>query len=114
MDPAPVRGLPEPTLQPFDRGVEGTIEIWRAGLRSHDRPARSARDLDMLALLGLPWILLVMEFDVDSDDPTVISLDPGKLVSYVLAVVIGNLDISAPHDNVHVASRCSRRQRDQA
>jgi hypothetical protein len=52
----------------------------------------------------LPWILLVIELDVGSKYVVVIPLDADQLLRDVLAVVIWNLDVSAPHDNIHATS----------
>ncbi|HEX8080781.1 MAG TPA: hypothetical protein VF557_11265 [Jatrophihabitans sp.] len=44
------------------------------------------------------------EFDVRPDYPVVKSLDFRQFLSYMLPVMIGHLDVSAPHDNIHATS----------
>jgi hypothetical protein len=72
-----------------------------AGLGADDRAARFAGDLDVLARTGLAWIAFVLEFDVDPDHLVVIAFDPAQLLRDKLPIMLWNLDVSAPHDNVH-------------
>jgi hypothetical protein len=102
--PAAIGCLPELARQPLDGEVEGLVEVSRTSLDPHDRSADSAGYLDPLADLGLPGILLVEELDIGSDYPVVITLDSGQFICDMLPVVIGHLDVTAPHDNVHATS----------
>jgi len=104
VNPATVGGLAELAFQPLDRQIEGLVEVSRAGLRPDYRPANPAGDLDPLAVLGLSGILLVEELDIGPNYPVVISLYSGQLLTNMLAIVIGNLDVTAPHDNIHATS----------
>jgi hypothetical protein len=104
MHPAAIGGLPELACQPFDGEVEGLVEVCGAGLDSDHWSADPAGYLDPLADLGLPGILLVEEFDVSPDYSVVITLDSGQFLCDMLPVMIGHLDIAAPHDNIHATS----------
>ncbi|UQX87525.1 hypothetical protein M6D93_14615 [Jatrophihabitans telluris] len=101
---APIRCLAELALQAVDRAVEGLVEIGCAGLSAHDRPAGPAGDLDALANLGLPWILLVQELYIGSQYPIVVPFDAGKFLGDMLTVMIRDLDITAPDDDLHATS----------
>jgi hypothetical protein len=103
-----IRSLPELALEPLESEVEGLVEVRCAGLDAHHRATHSARYLDPLAILGLPGILLVEQLDICSDDPVVIALDPDQLLSDMLPVMLGDLDVPAPHDNIHATSSALR------
>jgi hypothetical protein len=49
-----------------------------------------------------------MQLDIRAHYSRVVFLHSGESVGHVLAVVIWNLDISAPDDNVHMTSTASR------
>ena len=67
---------------------------------AHDRATGAAGDLNVLTAIFLPSILLVMQLDVGSDDLVVIALDTGELVGNVLAEMVRNLNVAAPHDDL--------------
>ena len=107
MDAAAVGRLPEPALEPVGRDVEGLVEVLGAGLAAHHRTAGTAGDLDVLAAAVLPRVLLVLEFDVGSDDLVVVTFQLRQFLGDVLPVVIGNGDVAASDDDLHVATRDS-------
>ena len=57
-------------------------------------------DLDMLAVLALPTIVLVGELDVEPVDRMIDAFSTGELSADVDAEVIGNLDVTAGHLDV--------------
>jgi hypothetical protein len=107
VDAATIRRLTEFALKTFDRDIECLIEVGGAGLGADHRATYSAGDLYPLADLGLARILLVVEFNVGSEYAVVVALDPSEFLCDVLSVMIGNLNISAPHNNIHATSLCS-------
>jgi len=52
-------------------------------------------------VIGLARIALVKQLDVDADELVVVALDLRQLVSDMLPVVIGHLDVAALDDDVH-------------
>src|SRR5262249_39306931 len=91
----PVRAAAQPGVQLGDGIVQRAVEIPGAGFGSDYRPARSAGDLDALALLRLAWILLVKQFDIDSDDLAVVTPYLVQLLRDVQPVMVRHLDVAA-------------------
>ena len=91
----------QPALEFVGRSLEGTVEGFGAALAAHHRAASGMRgDLDMLAVLALPTIVLVGELDVEPVDRVIDAFSTRELSADVDAEVIGNLDVTAGHLDV--------------
>src|SRR5439155_14981002 len=93
---APSAGrLAESPLELVDGLIKRRVEVLGSGLTAHNRPACAARDLHVLTPSGLPWVLLVMELDVDPADLVVVSLELGQLVGNMDPVMVRHDDVAA-------------------
>jgi hypothetical protein len=67
-------------------------------------PAATTGDLHPLAALGLPGIAFMEQLNVVVDGLLVVPLDASELLVNVHPVMIGHLDVTTLHDNVHRAT----------
>jgi hypothetical protein len=95
VDPAAVGRVSQPSLELVHDQLERLIEVSRAGFGPHDRAARTAGDLDVLAAIFLAPVLFVLQLDVGSDDLVVVAFDSGEFVGDVLPKVLRNFDVAA-------------------
>src|SRR4051812_2500708 len=103
MDAPSISGVPEPALQPLSREIQRLVEVLGAGLATHHRPAGPTSDLDVLTAAVLPWVLLVLEFDVGADYLAVVAFKLREFVGHVLPIMIGDYYVAAPDDDFHLA-----------
>ena len=87
--------------------VEGRVEVGAVGLGAHDGALSAEGDLHALAVGGLARVLLVEELHVHPQDlelavETVYLTD---LVLDVLAVVLGDFDVTTTDHDLHETSR---------
>ena len=99
---AAVLAAPHPAFELVHRGLKGAVEAVRAPLPAHHRTATVRSDLDVLAVLALPTVLLVFQLHVEATDRTVDPFDAGQLLPHVDAVVVGHLDVAASHLDVRI------------
>src|SRR5581483_3192425 len=92
---------PQPALQLARRGIKGGVEIARTCRGTEDLATDLGGDLDTLAVLVLPAVRFVEKFYVETNDLPVVTFEAGQFLRDVDPVVLGYLDVTALHDDVH-------------
>jgi hypothetical protein len=105
---ASVSRAPQPPLQPRRRDVERCVGVLRGGLRTDDRPFGVAGQLDTFAMVGLSWIPLCADLDIEASDLVTEAFELGELFRHVLTKPLGDLDVPTLDRDVHAATLALR------
>lgn len=106
VDLAAVLAAPKAVLEFAYRRFQRRVEAVGAAFAARNGSSAPGRDLDVLAVLALPAIAFVVEFDVEQVDGAVEALEASQLLGDIGSEVIGNFDVAALDDDLGVGPSC--------
>jgi hypothetical protein len=104
VDPAPVVRAAQSRLELLVGRVQRGVAVLGGRLGAYDGAPRVDRQLDTLTQVGLPWVALPGQLDIDADHLRVELLDLRELLRDLLAEPLGDLGMPTLDDDVHVGT----------